>query len=193
MVNTCSNSLDNLMQVTEAPLSGLLIIQPKLFADERGYFFESFQSEKYAALGIPPFVQDNVSCSRLHVLRGLHYQQPRPQGKLVWVSRGAVFDVVVDIRRQSPTFGKWFHIVLSAENHTQFYVPPGFAHGFCTLEDHSLFHYKCTDYYSPQTERGIAWDDSTLNIPWPVTTPILSPKDHHYPSLNETMHDHLFA
>jgi dTDP-4-dehydrorhamnose 3,5-epimerase len=181
------------MNITEAPLKGLLIIQPRIFKDERGFFFESFQAEKYQALGIPNFVQDNVSCSKLHVLRGLHYQQPHPQGKLVWVSKGAVWDVVVDIRRASPTFGRWFNITLNAETHTQFYVPPGFAHGFCTLEDDTVFHYKCTDYYSPQTERGIAWDDPALNIPWPVKQPVLSPKDQHYPSLTEIAHEHLFA
>src|SRR3990167_4290509 len=181
------------MNISETKLKGLLIIKPKLFKDERGVFFESFQAEKYKALGIPAFVQDNVSYSKLHVLRGLHYQLPQPQGKLVWVSKGAVWDVVVDIRRESPTFGKWFNITLSDEDHTQFYVPPGFAHGFCTLEDNTLFHYKCTDYYSPQTERGIAWNDPALNIPWPVKHPVLSPKDHHYPSIKKVPHEHLFA
>lgn len=181
------------MKITEAPLKGLLIIEPDIYKDDRGFFFESFQAQKYSALGIPPFVQDNVSCSRLHVLRGLHYQLPQPQGKLVYVSKGAVWDVVVDIRRESPTFGQWFTITLSAETHTQFYVPPGFAHGFCTLEDNTVFHYKCTDYYSPKTERGIAWDDPSLNIPWPTKQPILSPKDQHYPSLAEITDEHLFA
>lgn len=181
------------MQITETPLKGLLIIQPTLFRDERGYFFESFQAEKYKTIGLPGFVQDNTSCSKLHVLRGLHYQLPHAQGKLVWVTSGAVWDVVVDIRRESPTFGKWFNITLSADSHTQFYIPPGFAHGFCTLEDNTIFHYKCTDYYSPATERGIAWNDKSLGINWPIANPILSPKDQHYPSLTDVSEEHLFA
>src|SRR5215510_6168930 len=141
------------MKVSQAPLSGLLIIEPKKFNDSRGYFYEVFQHKRYAEYGIPPFVQDNTSHSKRDVLRGLHYQLPHPQGKLVWVTRGAVWDVVLDIRRRSSTFGKWFGITLNDDNHLQFYIPPGFAHGFCVLSQEADFHYKCTDYYSPEAER----------------------------------------
>lgn len=173
------------MNVTEAPLQGILIIEPKMFADSRGYFFEGYQQKRYAEFGIPSFVQDNLSHSKQHVIRGLHYQHPSTQGKLVGVTHGAVWDVMVDIRRKSPTFGQWFGIELDDQNHTQLYIPPGFAHGFCVLSPSVDFYYKCTDYYSPQHEHGIAWNDATLNIPWPTTTPILSDKDQTYPGFNE--------
>lgn len=143
-----------MMNITEGPLSGLLILQPRVFKDERGFFYEVFQAERYKDLGIPPFVQDNFSRSIQNVIRGLHYQLPHPQGKLVYVTRGHVFDVAVDIRKSSPTFGQWFGIHLTDENHTQLYIPPGFAHGFCTLSDEADFHYKCTEYYFPQGEQG---------------------------------------
>jgi dTDP-4-dehydrorhamnose 3,5-epimerase len=172
------------MNITEATLPGLLIITPKVFTDSRGYFFEDFQQERYQQLGIPPFVQSNVSRSKRHVLRGLHYQDPHAQGKLVGVSRGTVWDVVVDIRPHSNTFGKWFSITLSDENHTQLYIPPGFAHGFCVLSDEADFYYKCTDYYTPACEHGIVWNDETLNIAWPIKQPILSPKDEVFPRFN---------
>lgn len=181
------------MKLTEAPLSGVLIIEPRIFTDARGYFHEAYQAERYAQHNIPAFVQDNLSRSSKNVLRGLHYQKPHAQGKLVHVSRGAVWDVVVDIRVSSPTFGKYFHIELSEDNHLQLYIPPGFAHGFCVLSDIADFHYKCTDYYQPNAEHGIAWNDPQLNIPWPVKEPILSPKDEVYPALNEIKHDELFA
>lgn len=181
------------MKVIETPLSGLLIIEPNVFADARGFFFETFQQTRYAAIGLPSFVQDNISRSQRGTLRGLHYQKPHTQGKLVWVTRGSVWDVAVDIRKSSPTFGQWFSITLSDENHTQLYVPPGFAHGFCTLSDTADFCYKCTDVYSPADEHGILWNDPALNIPWPVTTPILSAKDERYPSLAEIADDLLFA
>jgi dTDP-4-dehydrorhamnose 3,5-epimerase len=181
------------MKVSEAPLSGLIIIEPNVFNDHRGHFYEVFQSKRYEELGIPPLVQDNTSRSKRHVLRGLHYQLPHPQGKLVWVTQGTVWDVVVDIRLTSPTFGQWFGITLSDENHTQFYIPPGFAHGFCVLSEEADFHYKCTDYYYPGKEHGIAWNDTQLNIPWPVKNPLLSPKDEIFPSLHEITHEHLFT
>ncbi|HVE44993.1 MAG TPA: dTDP-4-dehydrorhamnose 3,5-epimerase [Gammaproteobacteria bacterium] len=181
------------MNIDTTPLAGLLLIQPTLFSDERGYFFENFQQERYTALGLPPFVQDNYSYSKQDTLRGLHYQQPNAQGKLVWVSQGSVWDVVIDIRLSSPTFGQWFGLTLSDDTHTQLYVPPGFAHGFCVLSKTACFHYKCTDFYVPTADRGIIWNDPQLQIPWPVTTPILSDKDKSYPTLNEIAHECLFA
>lgn len=181
------------MKVTEAPLSGLMIFEPRIFADNRGYFYEVFQQNRYAECGLPRFVQDNVSRSKQNTLRGLHYQLPHEQGKLVWVTRGTVWDVAVDIRRTSPTFGQWFAITLSDENHTQMYIPPGFAHGFCVLSEEADFYYKCTDFYAPSSEQGIAWNDVNLNIPWPIKNPILSPKDEIYPSLYEITHECLFT
>ncbi|MBV9576637.1 MAG: dTDP-4-dehydrorhamnose 3,5-epimerase [Gammaproteobacteria bacterium] len=181
------------MHVTKGPLSGLIILAPKVFKDERGYFFEVYQQEHYQSLGLPLFVQDNFSHSEENVLRGLHYQYPHAQGKLVWVTKGTVWDVVVDIRTSSPTFGKWFSIILSEENHLQMYIPPGFAHGFCVLSSEADFNYQCTDFYSPQHERGIAWNDKRLNISWPINNPILSPKDQHYPALHEISNDYLFT
>lgn len=181
------------MKITEAELPGLLIIEPKIFDDNRGYFFESFQQERYAEKGMAAFVQDNISRSKRNSLRGLHYQIPHAQGKLVWVIRGSIWDIVVDIRLSSPTFGKWFGMTLSDENHMQLYIPPGFAHGFCVLSDEADFYYKCTDYYKPLCEHGIAWNDPRLNIPWPVQNPILSPKDENYPSLHEIAHEQLYA
>ena len=180
------------MKVSKTPLDGIIVIEPAIFSDLRGCFYEGFQAKKYADLGIPAFVQDNFSQSKKHVLRGLHYQNPHDQGKLVGVTRGSVFDVVVDIRPASTTFGQWFGITLNDENHTQMYIPPGFAHGFCVLSDTADFYYKCTDYYSPQHEHGIAWNDKQLNISWPVAQPILSPKDEHYPTLQEIAHHELF-
>lgn len=181
------------MQITEGPLPGLIIIEPKAFKDNRGYFYETFQRKRYEDIGIPPFVQDNFSHSTRNVLRGLHYQLPNPQGKLVYVTRGSVWDVAVDIRQHSPTFGQWFGVHLNDENHKQLYIPPGFAHGFCVLSDEAHFHYKCTDYYTPDAEQGIIWNDEKLNITWPVENPILSPKDEIYPCLHELSHEKLFA
>lgn len=181
------------MKVSTTPLSGLLVIEPTLFRDERGYFFEVYQQHHYHALGLPLFVQDNFSNSKENVLRGLHYQLPHAQGKLVWVTKGSVWDVAVDIRISSPTFGKWFSITLSDENHLQMYIPPGFAHGFCVLSAETDFNYKCSGFYSPHHEQGIAWNDAHLNIPWPIKQPILSPKDQHYPALHEITHDCLFT
>src|SRR5262249_31094683 len=150
------------MKLIETPLKGLMVIEPNVFSDTRGYFFEVFQQHRYQEQGFPPFIQDNVSRSKKHVLRGLHYQLPHAQGKLVWVTSGTVWDVAVDIRVSSPTFGQWFGITLSDENHTQLYIPPGFAHGFCVLSDTADFHYKCTEYYSPSSEHGIAWNDPRI-------------------------------
>ena len=167
------------MQVHQTKLPGLLIIEPKVFGDERGFFMETWNQERYASLGVTEdtFVQDNLSFSRRGVLRGLHYQQINPQGKLVYVLQGEVFDVAVDIRVGSPTFGQWESIVLSAENKKQFFVPKGFAHGFCVTSETAMFAYKCTDKYNPQAEFSVLWNDADLNIPWPVTEPELSAKD----------------
>lgn len=181
------------MKTIEAPIQGLIIFEPTIFHDNRGYFYEVFQQERYAEYGLPLFVQDNISRSKRHSLRGLHYQLPHAQGKLVWVTRGTVWDIVVDIRMSSPTFGQWFSITLSDENHTQMYIPPGFAHGFCVLSEEADFYYKCTDFFAPTCEHGIAWNDACLNILWPVKNPILSPKDETYPSLHEIPHEQLFT
>ncbi len=181
------------MNVTPGPLSGLLLIEPNLFHDERGYFFEIHQQERYKKSGLPCFVQDNISHSKKNVLRGLHYQLPHAQGKLVGVMRGTVWDVVVDIRRSSSTFGKWFSVTLSDVNHLQLYIPPGFAHGFCVLSEEADFYYKVTDFYSAQDEHGIAWNDHQLSIPWPIEHPILSPKDERYLPLREITHEKLFT
>jgi dTDP-4-dehydrorhamnose 3,5-epimerase len=180
------------MNVSAGPLAGLVIIEPRVFSDDRGYFYESFHQQRYHDLGLPTFVQDNVSRSKKNVLRGLHYQLPHSQGKLVGVTRGEVWDVVVDIRQSSSTFGQWFGITLSDQNRTQMYVPPGFAHGFCVLSEEADFYYKCTDFYTPAAERGLIWNDQAVNIPWPVSQPILAPKDLLYPSLNAISKEHLF-
>jgi dTDP-4-dehydrorhamnose 3,5-epimerase len=168
-------------------LKEVLIIEPRVFRDTRGYFMETFQSERYAGCGIPgPFVQDNLSFSTRGVLRGLHYQIGRAQGKLVQVLQGEVFDVAVDIRQGSPTFGRWTGVVLSAENNRQLYIPAGFAHGFCVRSETALFIYKCTDYYDTASERGLRWDDPELAIDWRIEKPVVSDKDRVYPTLAET-------
>jgi dTDP-4-dehydrorhamnose 3,5-epimerase len=166
------------MQVTPASLPDVLLVQPEVHADQRGHFVETFHAERYARAGIPgPFVQDNLSFSHHGVLRGLHYQWPRPQGKLVYVLQGEVFDVAVDIRRQSPTFGRWVGITLSGANHRQLWIPPGFAHGFCVTGETALVAYKCTALYAPECDRAIRWDDPDIGIQWPVAKPELSAKD----------------
>jgi len=167
------------MKVIATELPGILLLEPQVFGDARGFFMETWQAARYREAGMPErFVQDNHSRSRRGVLRGLHYQLTQPQGKLVWVTRGAVFDVGVDIRRGSPSFGRWYGCVLDDLNHRQLYIPPGFAHGFCVLSEEADFFYKCTDYYHPSSERGIAWDDSEIGIAWPIRDGIaLSAKD----------------
>jgi dTDP-4-dehydrorhamnose 3,5-epimerase len=167
------------MNVVETKLHGCVIIEPKVFGDERGFFLETFQADRYADLaGISlPFVQDNHSRSSKGVLRGMHFQKTKPQGKLVRVVRGEVFDVAVDIRQGSPTYGQWEGIILSEENKRQFWVPPGFAHGFVVLSDTADFEYKCTDYYDSSDEGSVLWNDPNLDIPWPIANPILSDKD----------------
>jgi len=167
------------MQVHTTPLPGLLVIEPRVFADARGFFLETFHADKFAEHGLPgTWLQDNLSRSSRGTLRGLHYQRQHPQGKLVYVTRGAVWDVAVDLRRQSPTFGQWFGTELNAENHRQMYVPVGFAHGFCVLSESADFAYKCTDLYRPTDERTLLWNDPELGIAWPDVEPrILSSKD----------------
>jgi len=167
------------MNILKTILPGCVIIEPKVFGDDRGFFLETFHTARYKQLaGINmPFVQDNHSRSLKGVLRGLHFQKTKPQGKLVRVVRGEVFDVAVDIRRESATFGKWEGVILSEKNKKQFWVPPGFAHGFMVLSDVADFEYKCTDYYDPSDEGSILWCDPDLDIIWPLTNPILSDKD----------------
>ncbi len=181
------------MNLTTCPLSGLLILEPKVFGDPRGYFMESWNRRRYEQAGLESeFVQDNFSFSQQGVLRGLHFQKPNPQGKLVSVLQGEVFDVAVDVRRSSPTFGKWHGVILSADNKRQFYLPPGFAHGFAVLSPAALFHYKCTSYYSPKDEVTISWDDPNLQIDWPLKKPSLSERDARAPRLRDIPVEQLF-
>ncbi|HEX8980030.1 MAG TPA: dTDP-4-dehydrorhamnose 3,5-epimerase [Parasulfuritortus sp.] len=166
------------MQVIETPIAGVRIVEPKVFGDARGFFVETWNQVRYAEAGLPGrFVQDNLSFSRRGVLRGLHFQNPNGQGKLVYVLQGEVFDVAVDVRLGSPTFGKNVSAILSADNKRQFYIPPGFAHGFCVTSETALFAYKCTEFYEPKSEASILWNDPALGIDWPVTAPELSAKD----------------
>ena len=174
------------MRVTTTDIPGVLLIEPDVLRDPRGIFLETYHARRYEDAGIPgPFVQDNYSQSMRGTLRGLHYKEPHAQGKIVMVTEGAVYDVVVDIRKGSPSFGRWYGTDLSAENRLQVYVPPGCAHGFCVTSDCVSFLYKCTDYYAPSAERGIIWSDPALAISWPILTPILSSKDRIYKSLAE--------
>lgn len=172
----------------QTPIEGVLLIKPKVWGDARGYFVETWQQQRYEAAGINlPFVQDNHSMSARGILRGLHYQKTRPQGKLVYVSLGSVFDVAVDIRPGSPTFGKWFGVELSQQNQWQMWVAPGLAHGFVVTSEIAHFHYKCTDYYSPQDEAAIRWNDPAIGIEWPIAEPLLSTKDSAAPLWAEAM------
>lgn len=174
------------MNVDTTPIPGLLLITPKVFGDARGFFVETFNAGRYAQHGITgPFVQDNWSRSGKNILRGLHLQHPNPQGKLVSVARGAVYDVAVDVRVGSPHFGKWFGVELSEANKQQLWIPPGFAHGFCALTDDTDFVYKCTALYAPADELSIRWNDPAIGIDWPVKEPLLSKKDLDAPLLRE--------
>ena len=180
------------MNIIETDLPGALILEPKVFGDERGFFVETFRESLFTEAGVHlSFVQDNHSRSRRGVLRGLHYQLIQPQGKLVRVSRGRIFDVAVDVRYGSPTFGRWAGVELDDVHHRQFYVPPGFAHGFCVLSDEADFIYKCTDYYHPQSEQSIAWDDPEIGIEWPLSDPLLSAKDQQSSTLSAQTVDKL--
>jgi dTDP-4-dehydrorhamnose 3,5-epimerase len=174
------------MRVTETPLAGVLIVEPTVYADARGTFFEAFHAARYAEAGVAgPFVQDNVSRSGRGVLRGLHFQEKHPQGKLVWAVRGRIFDVAVDLRRDSPTYLQHVSVELSEANGRQLWVPPGLAHGFCVLSDAADVCYKCTDVYRPGDEGGLRWDDPALGIEWPVSDPVLSDKDRALPTVDE--------
>lgn len=174
------------MQVIPSEHPDVLLIEPDVFPDERGFFMETFHAKKYSQQGLPEvFLQDNHSRSTRGVLRGLHYQLEHPQGKLVRVVSGEVFDVAVDIRKGSPQFGKWVGFVLSEENQRQVYVPPGFAHGFCVLSEQADFMYKCTELYAPGDEYGIAWNDPDVGIDWPQLDYSLSDKDQHFPLLRD--------
>ena len=179
------------MEVMATALPGVLLIRPRVFGDGRGFFMETFSARRYReVVGIDlPFVQDNHSRSRRGVLRGLHFQRTRPQGKLVSVSRGSVFDVAVDIDPASPTCGQHVGVELSDANHLQLWIPPGYAHGFCVLSEEADFLYKCTDYYQPEDEGGLAWDCPRIAIDWPVQAPELSARDRAYPGLDQLLRD----
>jgi len=175
------------MNVIPTQLKDCVIIEPKVFGDHRGFFLETFQADRYrdiAGIGLP-FVQDNHSRSAKGVLRGLHFQKTKPQGKLVRVVSGEVYDVAVDIRPDSPSFGQWEGVILSEENKRQFWVPPGFAHGFVVLSDTADFEYKCTDYYDPSDEGSLIWNDPAMAITWPLKNPTLSDKDSKAPTFAE--------
>ena len=175
------------MNTIKTKLKDCVIIEPTVFGDERGFFLETFQTERYAAQAriTLPFVQDNHSRSSKDVLRGLHFQKTKPQGKLVRVVNGEVYDVAVDIRPDSLTFGRWEAVILSGINKRQFWIPPGFAHGFLVLSDTADFEYKCTDYYDPSDEGSVLWNDPDLDIPWPVEQPIMSDKDTNAQKLSD--------
>lgn len=166
------------LRLVETELPGVMIVEPQVFGDARGFFMETWNQARYTEAGLPAtFVQDNLSYSARGVLRGLHLQNPNPQGKLVYVLQGEVYDVAVDVRAGSPTFGRWLGVTLSAENRRQLYVAPGFAHGFCVTSEKALFAYKCTDFYNPSTELSVLWNDPDIGIDWPFIEPSLSQKD----------------
>jgi dTDP-4-dehydrorhamnose 3,5-epimerase len=174
------------MNVRETKLKGVLLVEPKVWNDPRGYFVELWQADRYGAAGVPrEFRQDNVSFSKKGVLRGLHFQNPSAQGKLVFPLQGEIWDAVVDVRRSSSTFGQWLGVRLASEAKQQIWVPPGFAHGFVVLSETALVVYKCTDSYDSKAEWGVAWNDPDLAIDWPVRDPVLSDKDKVYPRLKE--------
>ena len=181
------------MNVLTCDIAGLLILEPKVFGDARGFFMELWNEERYLAAGIEGrFVQDNISFSRRGILRGLHFQNPNGQGKLLQVLQGEVFDVAVDLRRSSRTFGRWHGLALSSDNKKQFFIPPGFAHGFQVLSETALFHYKCTALYSPKDELALAWNDPDVGVQWPIKEPVLSEKDSRAPRLKDLPTDRLF-
>ena len=176
------------MRVAPAAIPGIVIIEPEVYRDPRGFFLETYHAEKYRAAGISgAFVQDNHSRSLKGTLRGLHLQLQRPQGKLVRVIEGEIYDVAVDVRRGSPTFGKWMGVTLSAENFRQCYLPPGFAHGFAVVSAVAQVEYKCTDLYDPKSELGIAWNDPAIGIDWPIRDPLLSDRDTRHLTLSAVM------
>ena len=180
------------MKIITTSIDGILIIEPKAFTDKRGFFMETYNQRKYIESGIDSiFVQDNLSYSLKGTVRGLHFQIENPQAKLVHVITGEIFDVAVDIRPGSATFGQWTGIHLSDKNRRQLYIPEGFAHGFCVLSDAAHFSYKCSDFYAPEDEGGIIWSDPDIGIRWPVENPIISEKDQQYPKLSDLTHEQL--
>ena len=180
------------MKIIETSLPGCLVIEPAVFGDERGVFFETWNADRFGEHGLPmKFVQSNVSTSVKGVLRGLHYQWPRSQGKLVSVLEGEVCDVAVDIRRGSPTFGRWEAVILSADNRRQLWIPEGFAHGFAVLSEHAVFNYLCTDVYVKEADAGVRWNDGDIGVDWPVSDPLLSAKDEKAPFLADISGDRL--
>ena len=180
------------MKVERTKIEGPLIIEPAVHGDERGFFVETYSRDRYADAGLPrDFVQDNLSMSTKGILRGLHLQHPNDQGKLCSVLQGEVFDVAVDVRVGSPSFGQWVGVTLSSDNKRQFYVPPGFAHGFCVLSDRAMFSYKCTDFYSARDEVSLAWNDREIGIDWPVESPRLSARDRQNPRLRDIPEERL--
>jgi dTDP-4-dehydrorhamnose 3,5-epimerase len=175
-----------MIKITKTRLEGVFVIEPKVFQDNRGVFYESYSKRIYQEAGIEAdFVQDNHSVSQQGTLRGLHYQQGKGQAKLVRVTEGEVFDVIVDVRKDSPTFGQWEGVTLSAQNFKQVYIPVGYAHGFCVLSERAEFLYKCSEYYAPKEERGVRWNDPDIAVDWPIENPILSEKDKCLPFLRE--------
>ncbi len=182
------------MKVIKTEINGVLIVEPKVFGDTRGHFLETHHQARYETSGINrKFVQDNLSYSEKNILRGLHFQVKKPQAKLVQVVTGEVFDVAVDLRKNSPTFGKWTSVILSETNRRQFFIPEGFAHGFCVLSDNAHFMYKCSDYYDPEDEAGILWSDPDIGIRWPVGDPVISEKDKEYSYLSDLDKNHLLS
>lgn len=182
------------MKAVATSLPGALIIEPRVFGDSRGFFYESYHEAKFQQLGIEArFVQTNVSRSSRGVLRGLHYQWPQPQGKLVSVLEGEVYDVAVDIRRGSPTFGQWTGVMLTADNHRHFWIPEGYAHGFCVLSESAVFTYQCTALYEQTADRAIRWNDAAIGVDWPLSEPLLSDKDAKAPLLADIAPDQLPA
>jgi dTDP-4-dehydrorhamnose 3,5-epimerase len=180
------------MKVIETSLPGVLVVEPQVFKDPRGFFYESYNEGKFVKAGIHAnFVQTNVSRSARGVLRGLHYQWPNPQGKLVSVLDGEVYDVAIDIRRGSPTFGQWTAVVLTADNHRHMWIPEGFAHGFCVLSESATFTYQCTALYEPASDASIAWNDAAIGIDWPISQPLISDKDAKAPLLANVAADRL--
>ena len=180
------------MKLIETRLPGCRVIEPAVFGDERGFFFETWNAERFAEHGLPTkFMQSNISSSARGVLRGLHYQWPNPQGKLVSVLEGEVYDVAVDLRRGSPTFGQWTAVILSAENKRQFWIPEGFAHGFAVLSERAIFSYLCTATYDKAADAGVRWNDAAIGIDWPISEPVLSDKDARAPLLEDVAEDRL--
>ena len=180
------------MKVVRSALEGIIVIEPQVFEDHRGYFVETYQADRYHNTGFPEsFVQDNLSFSTKGTLRGLHFQIRHPQAKLVQAVTGEIYDVVVDIRPDSKTFGQWAGVILSEKNKKQVFIPAGFAHGFCVLSASAHFLYKCTEFYNPDDEGGILWSDPTIGIDWPIREPIISEKDRAFPPLSELFPDYV--